>query len=289
MKVRTLFLTAIAALTLLILAACQPVPEAGTAGAAADTGGPCSEVTVTEVDGHPDLGGCELRIAVENAYQPFNYIDTESGEAVGYDYDIFNEICARINCTPDFTETSWDAMVAVMGGEGSFETFDVGADGITITEERAQNVDFSAPYITSSQVLLVRVDEDRFAEPDEFATDPELLIGTQLGTTNYDAAESLVGEDRIVAYDQFGTAVQALINGDVDAVMIDNVAGLGYVGVNADKLKITGEAVQSEELGFIFGQGSPLVEPIDWALNDMTEDGTLQTLFDAWFSTEDEE
>lgn len=294
MRTRALFLTALATLTLLVLAACQPV--ATTTGSEADTtqetaasaGGPCNEATITEVEGRPDLGGCVLRIAVENAYQPFNYIDTETGDAIGYDYDIFAEVCQRINCQPEFIETSWDAMVAVMGGEGSFETFDVGADGITITEERAANVDFSDPYITSSQVLLVNVNEDRFTEPDEFAADPELLIGTQLGTTNYDAAVNLVGEDRIVAYDQFGTAVQALLNGDVDAVMIDNVAGLGYVGVNADKLKITGEAVQSEELGFIFGKGSPLVEPINWALADMNEDGTLQTLFEEWFITDEE-
>jgi polar amino acid transport system substrate-binding protein len=178
--------------------------------------------------------------------------------------------------------------VAVMGGEGSFDTFDVGADGITITEERAQHVDFSIPYITSAQVLLVKINEDRFAEPSELAADPELRIGTQLGTTNYDAAVALVGEDRVVAYDQFGTAVQALINGDVDAVMIDNVSGLGYVGVNSDKLKLTGEAVQSEELGFIFGKGSPLVAPVNWALEDMKSDGTLDTLYEAWFVTEPE-
>jgi polar amino acid transport system substrate-binding protein len=229
-----------------------------------------------------------LRIAVENAYQPFNFIDTETGEAVGYDYDIFNEICTRINCQPEFIETSWDAMVAVMGGEGSFDTFDVGADGITITEERAQHVDFSIPYITSSQVLLVRIDEDRFVEPADFAANAELLIGTQLGTTNYDAAVTLVGEDRVIAYDQFGPAVQALINGDVDAVMIDNVAGIGYVGVNADALKITGEAVQSEELGFILGKGSPLTAPINWGLEEIKADGTLDALYEKWFVTETE-
>jgi polar amino acid transport system substrate-binding protein len=228
-----------------------------------------------------------LRIAVENAYQPFNFIDTESGEAVGYDYDIFNEICTRINCQPEYIETSWDAMVAVMGGEGSFDTYEVGADGITITEERAQNVDFSNPYITSSQVLLVRVDEDRFVEPAEFAAIPELLIGTQLGTTNYDAAVALVGEDRVIAYDQFGPAVQAVINGDVDAVMIDNVAGIGYVGANADALKITGQAVQSEELGFIMGKGSPLVAPINWGLEEIKADGTLDRLYEKWFVTEE--
>ena len=137
-------------------------------------------------------------------------------------------------------------------------------------------------------MLLVRIDEERFTEPSELAADPNLRVGTQLGTTNYDTAVELVGEDRVVAYDQFGTAVQALINGDVDAVMIDNVSGIGYVGVNAEDLKITGEAVQSEELGFIFGKGSPLVDPVNWAIEDMRADGSLETLFQKWFVTETE-
>ncbi len=282
MKARTLFILLGVLTLLLIVAACQPVQ---TPGAAAPV--PCNRAEITEVDGKPNLNGCVLRIAVENAYQPFNYIDPNTGQAVGYDYDVFAEICARINCQPEFIETSWDAMVAIMGGEGSFETFDVGADGITITEARAQNVDFSMPYIRSEQVLLVRLEEDRFTEPEEFAADPSLIIGTQLGTTNYDAALELVGEDRVVAYDQFGTAVQALINGDVDAVMIDNVAGIGYQGVNADRLKITGSSVRSEALGFIFGKGSPLVAPVNWALADMEADGTLGELFVKWFTTEE--
>jgi polar amino acid transport system substrate-binding protein len=292
MKSRTTLLSLFLILAVILLAACQPVAApGGDAGAtgAETAGGPCSEAEITETDGAPNLNGCTLRIAVENAYQPFNFIDTTTNEAVGYDYDIFAEVCTRLNCQTEFIETSWDAMVAVMGGEGSFDTYDVGADGITITEERAQHVDFSIPYITSSQVLLVRIDEDRFTEPEEFAANPDLLIATQLGTTNYDAAVALVGEDRVVAHDQFGTAVQALINGDVDAVMIDNVAGIGYVGVNADSLKITGEAVQSEELGFIFGKGSPLVEPINWALEQMQADGTLDELFQKWFVTEETE
>ena len=265
----------------IFLAACTAVvPPSGEASIE------CNEAQIVEKDGRPDLGGCILRIAVENAYQPFNYIDTDTGEAIGYDYDIFAEICTRINCQPEFIETSWDAMVAVMGGEGDFSTFDVGADGITITEERGQHVDFSVPYIDSQQLLLVRIDEERFSEPEEFAADPSLVIGTQLGTTNYEAAKKLVGEDRIVAYDQFGTAVQALLNNDVDAVMIDNVAGQGYVGVNADQIKLTGSPVESEELGFIFGKGSPLTAPINFALEEMIADGKLDELFGKWFEPE---
>ncbi len=283
MSRKVIFIVAAAMLTLLVAAGCQTV--AAPTGDAAVT---CNRATITEVDGKPDLGGCILRVAVENAYQPFNFIDTESGKAIGYDYDIFPIICERVNCQVEFIEASWDAMVAVMGGEGSFETFDVGADGITITEERAANVDFSKPYISTDQVLLVRIDEDRFTEPEEFAANPELLIGTQLGSTNYDAAVELVGEDRVTAFDQFGTAVQAMINGDVDAVMIDNVAGIGYQGVNADKVKLTGKPVRSEALGFIFGKGSPLTAPIDFALAEMDADGTLAELFDKWFKVTEE-
>jgi polar amino acid transport system substrate-binding protein len=282
---RKLFLILVGVLALLAFAACAPVTDTGAGGEAAPVS--CADVTITETDGQIDMDDCILRIAVENAYQPFNYIDTDTGEAVGYDYDIFNEMCERLNCQPEFIETSWDAMVAVMGGEGNFETFDVGADGITITEERAKNVNFTDPYIASIQLLLVAADEDRFVEPEEFAADEGLIIGTQLGTTNYTAAENLVGEDRIVAYDQFGTAVQALINGDVDAVMIDNVAGQGYVGVNGDKLKLTGSAVESEELGFIVGQDSQLLDPINAALQSMKDDGKLDELFAVWFDVEE--
>lgn len=276
MKTAVRFSLAVLTLVLaLALAGCEmPVPTASV---------PCSEVENLQEGAIPDLGGCELRVAVENAYQPFSFIDTETGEAVGYDYDIFAEVCGILNCTPVFVETSWDAMVALMAGEGEFSTFDVGADGITITPERGEHVDFSIPYIATQQHLMVRLEEDRFEQPEEFAAQPELLIGTQLGTTNYYASLDLVGEDRIVAYDQFGTAVQALINGDVDAVMIDNVAGQGYVGVNADQLKLAGVAVQNEELGFILAKGSPLTFGINAALTSMMEDGSLQTLFDKWF------
>lgn len=288
MKSRILWVTLLAAIAVLLLGACQAVEPSGAAGEASGEAVPCSRAEITQTDGGYDLNGCILRVAVENAYQPFNFIDTETGEAVGYDYDIFDEACVRLNCEPEYVETSWDAMVAVMGGEGSFDTFDVGADGITITEERAQHVDFSIPYITSTQMLLVRIDEDRFVQPEEFAADPALIVGTQLGTTNYDAAVELVGEDRVRAYDQFGPAVQALINGDVDAVVIDNVAGLGYVGANSDKVKLVGDPITGEELGFIFGKGSPLREPVNWALEQMTADGTLDELYDKWFVVEEE-
>jgi polar amino acid transport system substrate-binding protein len=74
----------------------------------------------------------------------------------------------------------------------------------------------------------------------------------------------------------------------VDAVMIDNVAGIGYVGVNKDKLKLTGDPVRAEELGFIFGKGSPLTPAINAGLEEMQADGTIDTLYQKWFVKETE-
>ena len=98
----------------------------------------------------PDLMGATITVAVENAYIPFNYIDQETGEAVGWDYETLGELCARLNCVPEYIETSWDGMIlAVSNGE-----YDMAADGITIKEDRAEIVDFSDGYISLEQVLL---------------------------------------------------------------------------------------------------------------------------------------
>jgi polar amino acid transport system substrate-binding protein len=232
----------------------------------------------------PDMEGATITIAIENAYFPFNFIDPDSGEPMGWDYDTVNEICVRLDCVPEYVETSWDGMIiAVSNGE-----FDVAADGISITDERAEIVDFSTGYYRVDQLLLVGINEDRFTTVDEFVAG-DYVIGVQVATTNYDLAVSLVGEDRIQAYDTFGVAVQALINGDVDAVVMDDASGNGYVGVNAESLKAIDEALYSDELGFIFPKGSELVDSFNAALMSMMEDGTLDLINTKWFVNGGEE
>ncbi len=235
-------------------------------------------------DALPDLEGRVVTVAVENAYMPFNVIDEETGEAVGWDYDTLGMICELLNCVPDYIETSWEGMiVAVSNGE-----YDMAADGITITEERATIVDYSMGYIDLSQKMMVRVGDDRFATVEDFVAG-DFIIGVQVATTNFEAASGLVSEDRIVAYGEFGFAVQALISGDVDAVVIDDVAGQGYTGLNADSIKLLPEELTKEQLGFIYPQGSDLVEPINAALESMMADGSLQAINDKWFGADAEE
>lgn len=253
-------------LSALVLVSCgQPVQAAGCLG--------------TADDAIVDLECREITFAVENAYLPFNYVVASTGEPGGWDYDTMNEICTRLHCTPVYQEAAWDGMIqAVADGQ-----FDMAGDGITITEARDEIVDFSIGYIAIEQRLLVRVGEDRFSSIEEFAANPEWILGTQVNTTNYETAVQYLPEDRIQAYEQYPFAVQALISGDVDAVILDMVVGLGYMGENADAVEMMGDGITSEELGFAFPNGSDLVDPINQALQSMMADGTLQEINTRYF------
>jgi polar amino acid transport system substrate-binding protein len=228
----------------------------------------------------PDLGGRTVTIAVENAYLPFNFIPAGGTDGVGWDYDAFAAICEVINCTPDFIPMQWDGMIDQVA-QGAVDT---AGDGISITDERKEVVDYSDAYMVVEQKFLVRIDDDRYADSIAVIDASDAIIGTQVGTTNYELAETLVGADRIKAYDQFPFTIEALIQGDVDVVIIDDAAGQGYVGVNADKLKIVTGGLQSDPLGFIFEQGSDLVEPVNIALAILKADGTLDVLGEKYFS-----
>jgi polar amino acid transport system substrate-binding protein len=135
---------------------------------------------------------------------------------------------------------------------------------------------------------MVRVGEDRFSTIEEFVAG-DYTIGVQVATTNYFTAEELVGEDRLQGYEVFGIAIQALITGDVDAVIMDDVAGQGYVGVNAEDVFLLDEALTSEALGFVFPKGSDLVEPFNAALASMDADGTLLEINNLWLGSGESE
>lgn len=272
MKAR-LMLVSLLTLAAVILAACsgQAAPPQSTAQPEGCLGS--AETALV------DLGCREVTIAVENAYLPFNYIIVKTGEAGGWDYEAFKEICTRLHCTPKFVETAWDGLIqSVSAGQN-----DVGGDGITITEERAKSVDFSIGYMQIQQRLLVRKGETRFGSIEELAANPDFILGTQVNTTNYETAKGYLPEDRIKAFDQFPFAIQALLAGDLDAVIIDEIVGMGYQGTNKDELDFVGPSISSDELGFAFTKGSDLVAPVNQALEAMKADGTLEKLNEKFF------
>jgi len=184
-----------------------------------------------------------------------------------------------LHCTPVYVESAWDGMIqSVHDGQ-----YDVGADGVTYTEDRAKQVDFSIGYQKIQQRLLVRMGETRFASIEDIVANPELKLGTQVSTTNYETAAKFLPEDRIQGFETFPFAVQALLAGDLDAIIIDEIVCMGYQGTNADQLELIGDSISSDELGFVYPLGSDLKAPVDQAIQAMIDDGTMAKLQTKFF------
>ena len=234
-------------------------------------------------EGLPDLAGREVVVVTENAYPPLQFIDAE-GKAVGWEYDAMAEIAKRLNMVVKYENTSWDAMIpAVSAGQ-----YDLGMTGITIRDDRKEQVDFSDPYMRSEMVMMVRGDESRFSDAKGFGANEDLLMAAQPGTTPfyvgvYEVLDGNEANPRIKMFETFGAGVEALKSGDVDLVLTDGTSGAGYVAASDGRLKIVGEKLGSEEFGFIFPKGSDLAAPINAAIAAMKADGTLAALDKTWF------
>ena len=274
-------------LVIIALAACAPAaapqpdaePPAAEQPAGDQTGAFARGCKGSAETALVDLDCRKIDIAVENVYLPFNYVSIETGEPGGWDYDAMDKICELLHCEPVFHEVSWDVLIqSVADGQ-----YDMGADGVTITDDRKKSVDFSDGYVKIEQRLLVRKGETRFSTIEDIVADESLVLGTQTATTNYETAATFLPEDRIKAFETFPFAVQALISKDIDAVIIDQTAGMGYMGENAQEVELVGPAIESQELGFFFPKGSDLVAPINQALAAMQADGSLEQIHIKYF------
>ncbi len=231
----------------------------------------------------PDLKGRKVVVVTSNDYTPFAFKDAKSSKAIGFEYELLDEISNRLNIVVEHQEAAFEGMIAAV----SKKQYDVGHIGITINDERKKQVDFSDPYVVVEQKLLVRAGEKRFKDSKSFVADKALKFGAQPGTTSYFSAADIVGKDaekdRVVGYDSFSIAVAALVKGDVDAVVTDAVSGAGFIGANAGKLQLLDEVIATDPLGFIFPKGSDLVVPFNQALASMKYDGYLKYLENKWF------
>ena len=232
----------------------------------------------------PDLGGRTVVVVTENAYFPLQFVDPATGAPSGWEYDAMAELSKRLNFKVEYQNTSWDAMIQAV----SDKQYDMGMTGITINDERKQKVDFSDPYMKSEIFMLVRGDEDRFADAKSFAADDKLLIGAQAGTSPfyvavYNVLDGNEQNPRIKLFETFAATVAALQAGDVDLVLTDSAAGKSISDNSGGKLKMIGDPLQAEDFGFIFPKGSDLVAPVNTGIAALKADGTLDKITQKWF------
>ncbi len=214
-------------------------------------------------------------IPTDATWPPFEYIDTATGEIVGFDIDLFNEISKRVGINSKYVNVTWDPLLAGIA-QG---TYKISISAITIKESRFDRMDFSEPYYTSGQVLVVRSDEKAIQSLSDCTGK---TVGCESGTTADDMINA-EGGIKCAAYDDLGVGFTALINRQIDAVLCDEPLALAYINKGYE-LKTVGEIMTNESYGIAYTKGydPDLQQRIDDAIIQMKKDGTLNKLLEKW-------
>ena len=275
MRLGKLFTVALVFAVAVLVAACG----GGGGGGNGDTGGSTSGGSGTSGGG----GGESITVASDIAYRPFEF--TQNGEPVGFDIDLMNEIGSRAGFTPEFQNVTFDGIIPGLGS-GNYE---VAISAMTITEERAQQVDFSEPYFDADQSLMVRSDSDIQSVEDL----GDATVGVQIGTTGASQAEEFASDGTIGGevrtFDTIDDAFVALENAQVDAVINDFPVSADRAQQSNGALEIVETFPTGEQYGIAFTPDSELVEPVNGALQEIKDDGTYAEIYEKWFGEQPEQ
>ena len=219
----------------------------------------------------------KLTMSTNAAFPPYE-MTTDAGDFEGIDIEVAGAIAKKLGLELQVDDMDFDAaLLAAQKGKA-----DMVMAGVTVTDERQKVMDFSDTYAEGIQSIIVPEDSD-IASADDLTGK---AIGTQRGTTGYIYCTDDFGEDNVIAYDDGLTAVQALNNGQVDAVVIDNAPAQEFVAANPG-LKILDTAYAQEDYAIGVAKGNTqLLDAINGALEELQDDGTLQAIVDKYITAE---
>lgn len=222
-----------------------------------------------------------LTMATNAEFPPYEFYDGD--KVVGIDAEIAAAIAEKLGMELEIVDTAFDSIIpAVVAGK-----YDMGMAGMTVTEERLEEVNFSDSYATGVQVVIVKDGSDIKTVDDLFG-DKNYTIGVQTGTTG-DLYSTWDLEDEGLAtvsrFNKGADAVLALTEGKVDCVIIDNEPAKEFVAANAG-LKILETAYAEEDYAICFAKDSELTEKVNGALKELIADGTVQKIIDKYISAE---
>ena len=268
----------------LSLAACGGNGSSSSKGSASSAGtsaGTSASASTSEPAALPTIEAGKLIMSTNASFPPYEMTD-DSGKIIGIDAEIAEAIAGKLGLELVIDDMDFDAaLLAAQQGKS-----DVVMAGVTVNEDRLLVMDFSDSYATGIQVVIVKEGSD--VTMDNLG---EKMIGAQRGTTGYIYASDTpenggYGEDHVIAYDNGATAVQALKNGQVDCVIIDNAPAQEYVKANPGLAILDGEWV-TEDYAIGMAKGNTaLVEAVNGALAELTADGTVQAILDKYITAD---
>lgn len=215
-----------------------------------------------------------LHMATEGTFPPYEYYD--NGQLVGIDIEVAGAIAEKLGMKLETTDIAFDSIIpGVQAGK-----YDIGMAGVTVNEERLQQVNFSDSYATGVQVVIVK-EGGKVQSLDDMA---DAIIGTQSGTTGFIYASSDFGDDHVKSFTKTTDAVEALKNGQVDCVLLDNAPAEALVEANPDAgLSILETAYTVEDYAIAINkENTDLQAKINAALAELVADGTLQSIIDKY-------
>lgn len=251
-------------------AAVTTAPAAETEAPAAETEAPAAETeaTLTTVEAG------KLIMSTNASFPPYE-MTTDDGGFEGIDVEIAGAIAEKLGLELVVDDMDFDAaLLAVQQGKS-----DIVMAGVSVTDERLLVMNFSDNYATGIQSVIVK--EGSEVNMDNLG---EHMIGCQRGTTGYIYASGDYGDDHVTAYDNGASAVQALMNGQVDCVIIDNAPATEYVAANAGLTLLDGAwAEESYAIG-MNKDNTALLDAVNQALAELTADGTVQAIIDKYIA-----
>ena len=213
-------------------------------------------------------------VSANAEWPPFEYVD-ESGNIVGFEMDLVRAIGEKMNVKIELRNVAWDGIFAGL----QTGMYDAVASGVTVTDERKETMDFTTPFISLDQAILVKADGEQFKNEKDLIGK---TVGVQNGTTGHFAVQN-AGVKNIKNFDAIPEAVLDLANGNIDAVVCDSLVANDYVLTNesyAGKLVVSGHMTNSdsEDIAMCVKKGNPFINVLEEGYQKCLADGTVDAL-----------
>ena len=272
---------AMAVVMALGLSACGGSNSAASSSAAGSVSGSASGSVSSGDAAFTTVTPGKLTMSTNASFPPYEMV-ADDGSFEGIDIEVAGAIAEKLGLELQVDDMGFDAALqAAQTGKS-----DMVMAGVTITEERQAVMDFSNSYANGVQVVIVK-EGSPIQTVDDLAN--ANMIGCQMGTTGYtfcsDTPENGgFGEDHVTPYDDGAAAVQALMNGQIDAVVIDNKPAQEYVAANPGLKILDGEFTNEDYAIGVAKGNTALLDAINGALEELTNDGTIQSIVDKYIS-----
>ncbi len=235
-----------------------------------------SSSSSSDADGVTTVTSGVLTMGTNASFPPYEYYDGDT--VVGIDAEIAAALAEALGLELEIVDMDFSSVVtSVQSGK-----IDVGIAGMTVTEERKENVNFTTSYATGVQVIIVPEGSDITSVDDLEGA----IIGVQEGTTGHIYCEDDYGADNVIAYTNGTTAVQALVQGKVDCVVIDQQPANTFVAENEGLTILDTEYVIEEYAIAVSKDNEALLDALNEALEALIADGTVQEILDKYITAE---